>query len=433
MTGFLIFAAVCAAAAAALFFKEYKSKNFDKYFYVLCAAGFILRIATAGIIKGYSSDISCFTAWSEAVFANGLSKFYSSVSFSDYPPGYLYVLYTVSALRRLFGIGFDSAAYIILLKLPAIICDILCGAVIFKFAVRSKKKYGFFAAAFFIFNPMVWFNSCIWGQVDSVFTLFILLALISLYEGRDIPSALWYAAALIVKPQAVIVFPVYIYYIGDLIYKNKAGGIKTALISAASGAALFFAAALPFSENLNPGWIFKLYMSTLSSYKYATLNTPNLYGLFGGNGIDISEKIFGISHAAWSYIFTVLLCIGSVFVYFGKKRRMFETAAFLVSAMYVLSAKMHERYFYPVFAFLMICFLINEDSRILIFNYIFTFIVYIASAWVLVLDITTGYPWIAAKNPCFILLSLICVTAFTAMTVYFLGGKICIKSKKKIG
>ncbi len=418
-----LFTIICLAVilAGGILFYFYKDKDFDKYFGVLCICGLVIRVITAGMVRGYNTDISCFIGWSERLFESGFQEFYSSNSFSDYPPGYLYLLYPIALLRSFFGLGFESPLYLILLKLPAIICDILCGITIYKFAGKNSKT-GFWAGAFFVLNPMVWLNSCMWGQVDSVFTLFILLALILLYERKYVGSALIYAVTLLIKPQAVIVFPIYLFNIIELACEKKAEGIKTAAVSAAGGALLFFALVLPFSKDFNPLWIFELYAGTLSSYEYATLNTPNLYGLFGGNGISIYEEFFGLTFNAWSVIFIMLICVLSAVIYFGKKeeRPVFEASAFLVTGMYVLSAKMHERYFYPALALLLVIYILREKKIILLFYAVFTFVVYEATAWVLSLDLSGKHPWIASDSVVFILLSALCVLTFAAMTVYML-------------
>ena len=61
--------------------------------------------------------------------------------FHDYPPGYMYVLYIVGAIEKLFG--FSDGAQYALVKLPAIVCDILAGVLIYKVAKKKVFRWTF--------------------------------------------------------------------------------------------------------------------------------------------------------------------------------------------------------------------------------------------------------------------------------------------------
>jgi len=139
---------------------------------------FIIRIYLSQF-DGYKVDVLDFKIWSRTVYYNGILNFYSS-TWSDYPPFYMYILWIVGALyKSLFSFSFniDTTLFTILIKAPANIADIATSFLIFLIV----KKYSGFNAAyismiFYAFNPAIIYNSAIWGQVDSVNTLFILLA-----------------------------------------------------------------------------------------------------------------------------------------------------------------------------------------------------------------------------------------------------------------
>ena len=69
------------------------------------------RLAIAGLIvvgvlirllvlrsPGFPSDVATFQAWAERLASIGPGRFYEPGYFSDYPPGYLYVLWLFGAL-----------------------------------------------------------------------------------------------------------------------------------------------------------------------------------------------------------------------------------------------------------------------------------------------------------------------------------------------
>ena len=59
-----------------------------------------------------------------------------------------------------------------------------------------------------IVNPITWFDSVIWGQVDSFGTVFLLLAVRELWKDRPERAAILAVTAALVKPQLAILVPI---------------------------------------------------------------------------------------------------------------------------------------------------------------------------------------------------------------------------------
>ena len=142
---------------------------------LLFGAAFLIRLICAFKFSGHS-DLECFEYWAKTVYDNGPSGFYKAASFADYPPGYMYVLWVLEAIKRLFKIEHGSHMAGIIIKSVPVLFDLLTGCVLYKIA---KKRYSdmvsFVVAGVYLFNPVVILNSAVWGQVDSVFFLGIML------------------------------------------------------------------------------------------------------------------------------------------------------------------------------------------------------------------------------------------------------------------
>ena len=87
-----------------------QDKSYLVLLWIIFGAAFVARIIAAAVYKGNDTDMNCFLIWSQNVFDEGISKFYLSDSFHDYPPGYMYILYVVGAIRALFSWTWDSKA-----------------------------------------------------------------------------------------------------------------------------------------------------------------------------------------------------------------------------------------------------------------------------------------------------------------------------------
>ncbi|MBQ9097544.1 MAG: glycosyltransferase family 39 protein [Clostridia bacterium] len=421
---FEIMATVISVAALVYFLKTENNKKAGTYAVIILAAAFLFRIATFWVIKGYETDISCFTGWADSAYKLGLSRFYAGAGFVDYPPGYIYVLYITGFIADVFNIDTASVLYNFLIKLPSMIADVLTAAIIYKFAkTKIAENKAAALCAIYAFNPFVYLTSALWGQVDSVFSLLIIIALIMLYNKKHIISACMYALALLVKPQALVIFPVYIFYIIYFVKNEGLKAVKTAVLSAISGAAVFFVLLIPFSVGRGFSWIFELYYNTLSSYPYATLNAPNFYGMIGANGMGIEDTFLGISYSVWSFGFILLICVLSAFVYFKNSGGVFASGNVLIAGMYILAAKMHERYIFPMFAILLILTAISKKKYPAVIGTVFSITTFAACAKVLVLSITGKNPWIGANELWFIIISAINVVIFIVMTYLMLKGE----------
>ncbi|WP_036265208.1 DUF2029 domain-containing protein, partial [Methylococcus capsulatus] len=154
----------------------------------ILAGALLLRLVLAAFCKGHPVDIGTFGAWAGHA-AEGLLSFYSPGYFADYPPGYIYVLWLIGKSRALLQVGFDTPEFRVMLKSPAIVADLATVGVIHRMATERNydpaKILGL--AALYAFNPAVIVDSAVWGQVDSVLTLFLLLGVLWL-ERRPPPS-----------------------------------------------------------------------------------------------------------------------------------------------------------------------------------------------------------------------------------------------------
>ncbi len=98
------------------------------WLFIIIVLGIIVRLSIIQI-PGFSFDVNDFFAWSLKLSQTGFGHFYTGDYFSDYPPGYLYILWLLGNAKELFSLSIGN--FYILLKLPAIICDLTLGIFIY--------------------------------------------------------------------------------------------------------------------------------------------------------------------------------------------------------------------------------------------------------------------------------------------------------------
>lgn len=357
--------------------KEPKELKNAEYIIILTAAAFIIRIVCACIYKGHASDMACFDGWSNMIYKDGFANFYASDAFTDYPPGYMYVLYVLGAIKDWLSPG-DTVKYLIL-KMPAIICDIAAGLFIYKLAARKfTSAAAAVIAGLYMLNPATIVDSSLWGQVDSIYTLG-LIALVYLSANKKmIPAYFVFAVCIFIKPQSLILTPIVIYGIIDTVFLpkfDKEAFLKNLLLGLCA-IGVMVVMALPFGIN----HVVEQYTSTLASYPYMTINAFNLWGALGKNwvGVTTGATMFG-------YAMIVLTVAYTTYVFIKSKNpaKYYYIGALLTFMTYVLSTKMHERYAFAAMIMLLAAYIVHPKRESMYLYVAMTLMQFFNVAWIL--------------------------------------------------
>ena len=127
----------------------------------------------------------------------------SATSSTTTRPGYLYVLWLVGQVGILVG-GIGD-----LIKVPPVLADLAIGWLVWSMVreLGARDRLALLAALVVVLNPISWFDSVVWGQVDSFGVVFLLLALRALWRDRPERAAIFTVIAAIIKPQLGILVP----------------------------------------------------------------------------------------------------------------------------------------------------------------------------------------------------------------------------------
>jgi Gpi18-like mannosyltransferase len=251
--------------------------------------------------------------------------------FASYTPVYLYLLtlitYTGPFIPKVIGI-----------KLIPIFFDGLSAVMVYKLV---ELKYGktrrpLFAALAFLLLPSVILNSSVWGQVDSIYTFFLLACLVFLLKGKIKSALIFFSIALTFKLQAVFFIPFLAvlslrriipwrwYFFVPLVY------LVLAFPAILAGRA--------WSD------VLMIYSRQADTFVKWSMYAPNPYLFVPGSVDQANLPIF-------------LLIAGlliAVWIWLAVRRSLADNSAILICALasvsvvpYVLP-RMHERYFYPL-------------------------------------------------------------------------------------
>lgn len=326
-------------------------------FFKLIIAGLTLRLLLA-LLPGFQFDMGDWLAWAVRLDYFNFSNFYSKDFFTDYTPGYLYVLSLLGFLKS--AITIPDNTFYFLLKIPAIIAELAMGILIYK-EVKSylSKSWATIALVLIIFNPALFFNSSVWGQVDSISTLLMVLTVLTLKNNHLIKSSIFFGLALLVKPQAIALLPLFVFF---LIRNLRLANLFKLLIP---GLLVIFIFSYPFFPDQTLISLGQHIINSANTYPYTSVNAYNFWGI---GGFWISDKPLwnNLSYNNWGYILLSVYWIIIAFLFVKKRLSIYAVAALATLGFFFFPTRVHERYLYPAIIFLILL-SVTYKSKLLLF------------------------------------------------------------------
>jgi len=330
-----------------------------KNYFALFLIGLGVRLAAFAFDMPFRGDVLTFQLWAIQLFEGGLSLFYYADTFTDYPPMYMYVLWVAGALRDAFGFELLSWQYNLLVFTPAIVSDLITGLLLY-------RLFGRWVSLAYLLNPAVILNSSVWGQVDAIHTLLLFLAVWAVIKKQSLPVYLLYGAAVLTKPQSLIVAPIFLY--SAFHHYRESGYDWREGVRMLGYAILTFAfmalLSLPFAPGFDLSPILRQYADTLGSYPFASVNAYNFYALTGGNWQEITLFYFLVSAA--SIVGVTCMVFWLLYRRWADVSVVFFSAGLLYIVTFVFSVRMHERYLFPALLFLLIAAAVRFDKKLIV-------------------------------------------------------------------
>ncbi|MEW6234187.1 MAG: NPCBM/NEW2 domain-containing protein [Candidatus Omnitrophota bacterium] len=393
-------------------------------FRTLLLLGLLLRLPFLPVI-GFEQDFIFFSSWAKYMANEGLLSIYDHPEafehrLINYPPVYLYVLYLLAKVFRLFfSAPFESRLFLCLIKSATVLFEAVAAWGLYHWlAKRRGESAGLWAMALYYLNPAVIYVSVYYGQVDAIFAALLLFSLLWLLDGRFFYGGAALAAALLMKIQALPFLP--LFFLVPLLRK----GGKAAFIALAG---FVLAALLILSPFIAAGKLPTLWLRCVTENfqwgQSVTIGAFNLWRLHSDPNI-LPERIWG-----WLFGSDGELSANALVVYLTYKNlgTALFGAAFLVSlyaivkrsseegilaavsfaalAFYMLPVKVHERYLFPFFIFYALLAAASRSRRCFYAALTFTFLMNLITICPLIgeirqaseIDASQGI-WIAAAN-----------------------------------
>ncbi len=315
------------------------------------------------------TDEGEYKTWMQGIHEHGILNVFRTTP-TDYV-GYHWILWLITLAYGWFGgssYGDTAPALHVMIKLPGILFDGVLIALIYMITQRfvdaqpqrpasraTALGLPLIAAAVIAFQPAVVYDSAVWGQTDSVISVFMLASILFATRRMPIAAGACWALGFIVKPQPIVIAPL----IAVLTFQR--GDWRSLLKMTAAGLAVGLIVTGPWivhGDLLRIGRIYK----TLANEDLGRLS-GNSWNIWWFRDVAAHPRPHDALFAQLSqptYRITGTLLSGAAgllaLAYVWTKpnlERALIAAAYIVFAFYMLPVSSHDRYLYPLFALLL--------------------------------------------------------------------------------
>lgn len=324
----------------------------------ICAT--IMALFTRLCMISFESNdyIDYLSGWFEYLKTHG-----GLLALKNYPGDYNAPYMTIMAL-----LTYLPFKKIYLIKMVSIIFDFglaISACMLVRYLVpKNKDMYGFITYAVVLFLPEVVINSAIWGQCDSGYTMFVILALLYLLKEKYTKSFIFLGLAFSLKLQFIFILPLFIVV---YVMKKKFSILNFLIIPLVN--LVLCIPAMIFGKSFKD--ILLVYFKQVYNFGGVSRNFLNLYAL-------ISEDARILVY--YGIFLTIFVCLFMLIYLIYKRVNLTNKMIlnlglwFLVIVTFLLPS-MHERYLFAGSVLSVIYYIVYKENFALMIGIILSAIV----------------------------------------------------------
>jgi len=313
--------------------------------------------------QGYPEDVFQYSQWTWKAFHFGIYSLYDATHgiTSDNYPLCLFPFKVIGLLYNALTGSFERISMYdpllrFLLRTPAVICDLAIGIGLYFWTKRRhSEKIAVTAAALYMFNPGIIFDSALYGQIDSIHAAFCLFAFLLILDCRPVTAGILIGLAAFQKPQSFALFPI---FAATIAQRQGTKGLLKAFMGATAAGVV---ATAPFILGGSLPNLFKFLLSTAAVHPTISWYADNFWLLLYGRDaftmpdtarawfLPFSYRVVGIGLVASFYGYIIRRSLKT-----SDPSTLLRWAAISVLVFFFFATQMHENYLYlalPLLAF----------------------------------------------------------------------------------
>lgn len=324
---------------------------------------FLLRLGFAPM-QGLDFDIGTNQGWAKSAVELGLARSYreqvGGTMLPNYPPFSMMIFGATGHIYKSFvSPEYDAGlpAYRLIIKLPAILADLLlCVLLGWIVAKMRGRNAGWLAAGIVALHPAIVYESAVWGQTDSIFTLFLVTSIAALAWERTALAAVFFTLAFLTKAQTAALLPLF-----GVWYLIRPSRMLWGLLGSSI---VLLVVLLPFALGGAIPNIWHVYTGSVGYYPVISSAAYNFWwSLLADSSWSRhdTELLFNVITFRTAGYLLFVLATGSALVILANRMRsvltprqtlpiLFLLASLSSFAFFLFLTEMHERYLFPFVA-----------------------------------------------------------------------------------
>ncbi|HEX7223110.1 MAG TPA: hypothetical protein VF231_07655 [Candidatus Limnocylindrales bacterium] len=325
--------------------------------WAVLAIGLVVGLVIRAVLlpaPGLAGDMDEFAGWIHTLAVGPFGNAYDiNLTF---PPVMVYIWGVLAAVEPAFQTVTDASdpGIRVLMKIPPTLADLGLAAGV-GFALRARPTWAVVGALGIWLHPAVIDVSALFGQYESIYVLFALVAFLLVVSGRPELAAVALAASLMTKPQALpLLVPFAAWFLASL---GVARTVRLGLIGLATIVVLW----LPFLAAGGPaGYLRSIEVHQNELYGVLSLRSWNLWWLVqelaaGGWFVSDQARVLGpltLRHIGYAFAAAAELVVFVAVLRQPSPRQLALGLAASALVAVLLLTTMHERYAYSAVIFL---------------------------------------------------------------------------------
>ncbi len=277
----------------------------------------------------------------------------------NYPPAAVYLLYGSGALfkavsddERLINTTTSRAVFAIWSILADFILAAGCAAVVALYRSGWTARLTYLIV---LLLPPLWWDSVVWGQVDSWVLAPAVWMLRAMITRRWIVAGVLFGLMAALKTQAILFLPLW----GLAIVTTRQ--FRRPLIGVGVAAVTLIVISLPFDLHSGLTWFEKSYTANFGEYKsFTTLKAFNIWYVDAliHDSTNAERALLGVDRLQWGFSLLLVAMAASFALFWrryrGDARGLLLWAPLSLVLMVMLPTQVHDRYLILALPFLVI-------------------------------------------------------------------------------
>ncbi len=310
---------------------------------------FVVRFILLLTTYGFDSNIDQLGNFMKYINEKGFKNSISASTGLNQPVGVVYLLGLLGLIVEKAGIEIGSLGYTILLRMPALIADIIICYMIFGLSQKhfssdsisqsaTEKRSAIFAAIY-AFVPIFFVYGVLYSTVSAISFALVVAMMSAILDKKYAMSGVYFILALAFNNYVLLLLPIILVFQIFGIVQDSKQRLSICLTMVISLLVFFALSIAPCYDEIAKGNVIYIFKKMFTFFKTQTLlsdNSYSLYAIFGVGNVMTRNTVFEVFN--WLFVFAMAGLVAIAYVLKHNRLSLVLMSSALVGAYALLGA-----------------------------------------------------------------------------------------------